>query len=186
MEYISAILITIFYLIPFAYLIDIIFNLIQIPFAIAGKVPVYVIMLYKTYLTCQFFNFFAHSYVDNNLLNPFPFLIVYSIILLFLIGAPINNEHDNANRTYIFISMCISIPILWLIYFFNISVLAQPVEWFAELIKLMLQIPVIGNILEFILNALSGGLAIVFIIIVAILMIVGIYKVIAIFQKEEN
>lgn len=181
--YIGSIVYTVFLFIPFAYLCDFLFNILQIPFALIHRYAARLVYLYKTYIVCQFFSLLASVYVPKFNLSPIILLILYSIILFIIHSSAysdvLNNDYQNGthNAPFCAIVAFLSIPTLWIIYFLNIRTLNQPAMWFFKAIYFLYDVPIIGSVLKFISRAISGGAILFFIIFLIIALITIVVKI---------
>ena len=193
LDYISAVVTTIILTIPFVFLADLIFDILQIPFALIHRYAARVVFVYKIYILCQFFSLLTNAYVQKYNVISIVILLIHSVFLFFVLSGAVRdarqNDYENGTNHSVFVGITslIAIPGLWLIYYFDVSLLNQPVIWFCEMIKYLYKIPIIGDLLKFLTNAASGTTIIVFIIAIIsllILLFVKLFKFIR--DKREN
>lgn len=192
-DYISAVVTTIVLSIPFVFFSDLIFDILQIPFALIHRYAARVVFVYKIYILCQFFSLLTNAYVQKYNVFSIVILLIHSVFLFFALSGAVRdarqNDHENGTNHSVFVSITslIAIPGLWLIYYFDVSLLNQPVIWFLEMIKFLYKVPIIGDLLKFLTNAASGTAIIVFIIIIIIFLIVLFVKLFDFIRgKREN
>ena len=77
----------------FSKLITLIFNIIQIPFAVVSRTAVYIVLVFRTYFLSLFSAVCVWVAVQNSL-SPIPFLIVLACVLFGEIIAPYKNNED--------------------------------------------------------------------------------------------
>lgn len=175
MNYIRAIASTTFLSIPFIFIWEYAFNILQIPFALIHKYAVRMVFVYRMYILCQFYAILTSIYAETYGISPVPLLIFESLLLWFSLSSALPQTRRNDCETgsnhssFVTITGFCSLPALWLIYYFNISILNQPVLWFLWLITLIYAIPIIGSILKFFTNATTGFALLFFVIITAVL-----------------
>lgn len=83
MNYFLAISASLAYWIPFVILLDIVFYVIQIPFAMIHRYAVYAVMLIKLFLQCSFFSYLAINISYYSQIHIIPFYIVFIVVLYF-------------------------------------------------------------------------------------------------------
>ena len=162
MDYVRAIASTIFLSIPFVIVLDIAFNVLQIPFAIIHRYAARLVFVYKMYLLSQFYAILTRFHVESQNLLPIVLLIANSLIIYFVISSAVSsakrNDYEQGmdNATFVGIVSLASIPSLWIVYYLNITLFVQPIAWFARLLDFAYDIPIIGNILAFFTRASAG------------------------------
>lgn len=159
MNYIKAILSIIFISIPFLCLFEYIFNIIQIPFAVIHRYAVRIVFIYKMYLTCQFYFVMTKYLSDKYDVNPIILLLI-GTFFVFLSTSAVDHKDESTDK-FVSITTLLSIPILWIIYYFKITILSQPIIWFCNLLYFIYRIPIIGRIITFIASTISGWFLIV-------------------------
>lgn len=135
----------------FSKLITLIFNIIQIPFAVVSRTAVYIVLVFRTYFLSLFSAVCAWVAVQNSL-SPIPFLIVLSCVLFGEIIAPYKNNEDEPNiQKYLALSAILSVVLFLLLYFSGMFPLIQVPLFFFSAASWVLNLPVIGAFLNFIL-----------------------------------
>lgn len=180
MDYVRAIASTIFLSIPFVFVLDMAFSVLQIPFAIIHRYAVRLFYVYKMYLLSQFYAMLARHYSESQGLSPFVMLIVNSLIILFVVSLEISDieagdyETGADNGAFAAVASLCSIPAFWLVYYLDVTFLNQPVVWFAKLFVLACEIPILGNVLSFFARAsIAWVLLLPLIVVVAIIKLIG-------------
>ena len=190
--YISAIIYTIFYSIPYFIICDIAMNLLQFPFALIHRYAARLVFIYKVYIACQFFAIFAKTYVSEVGLNPIILLAIYSVMLFYSYSGAVRDAKNDipynrkGNVAFLAWTATLSVPALWLIYYFDITLLNQPATWLLYVIYRIFGIPVLGNILKFILNAITG-MSLFFIIPIGLFLAIALpYKLIELIREKTG
>ena len=164
MDYLLAVIITIFLLAPFVIMSDTIFKLLQIPFALIHRYAACAVVVLQIYMLCQYFNIlimsfthempFLNTYMKVELQNPAILIVIFTAILILILLSMIYSAPEK-DRKFLFILSLISVPSFWIIYFCKITFLYQPIKWYFYLIEWILDIPILGNLLGFALVGLG-------------------------------
>lgn len=171
---------TVFYIICFLLVGGIVFPIVQIPFAMIHKYAVWVFLFYQEYLTAVFFAMMVRVGVEQEFLSPVILLIIMCATYLITRLMTLERSELADTTIYILILKIIGVILIPLIYYFNFLFAAQPVLWFFKLMKFLFELPVIGKILTFILQSLSGFSVIFGILIIIII----ISKISSFFTKK--
>lgn len=139
----------------FSKLINLAFNIIQIPFAAIGRTAVYGILFFRTFLFSLFLSVCVWIAEQNNL-PTLPFLIVFSFALFGEIMSPYNNNDlDASSQTYIAYSSIIAVVMFLILYFFKFFPLIKLPLLFFSATSWVLNLPYVGSFLNLILPFLS-------------------------------
>nr|WP_191410373.1 hypothetical protein [uncultured Agathobaculum sp.] len=139
----------------FSKLITLIFNIIQIPFAVVSRTAVYIVLVFRTYFLSLFSAVCVWVAVQNSL-SPIPFLIVLACVLFGEIIAPYKNNEDEPDiQKYLALSAILSVVLFLLLYFSGMFPLIQVPLFFFSAASWVLNLPVVGAFLNFILPFLS-------------------------------
>lgn len=157
----------IFIIITFLYILDHLANFALAPFALIHKSVLYIAFIYEMYLLAQFFKMFTVLFVDLYRTSAFTFLIVFSVMIFFMFfGEQADKHHEKISKrfqslfelcfseffcerlkiietskkkTFYKVTAFCSIPTLWLIYYLDINFLNQPLIWFINCMKFLLE-----------------------------------------------
>lgn len=112
MNYFLAISASLAYWIPFAFLLDIIFYFLQIPFALIHRYAVYAVRFIKLFLQCSFLSYLAMNISYYSQIHILPFYIVFIAVLYFQKLKYFRNT-DNKNNMELGTLCCYAfIPVL--------------------------------------------------------------------------
>lgn len=191
MEYLLATVFTIFYLAPFLFMSDLVFKLLQIPFALIHRYAARAVVVLQMYMLCQYFSTFVMSftgelpfvkgYVRMPVSNPIILMVIYTVILIFVLLSMAFSAADK-DRNFLLILSILSVPALWVIYLCKITFMYQPIQWFFWLIEWLLAIPILGNILGFAMV----GFGLFFIFKLVVLLPMAIVRLIADSKQDKN
>ena len=177
LEHIRVIASMIFLSIPFFYVLDFVFNIVQIPFALIHRYAAGAVFVYKMYLLCQFYSMLTFVYVGKEQVNAIVLLVVSSLILWFTAGSAMyNTQRSGASNwrnqeAFVGIVSLSCVPALWIIYYLRITFLSRPVLWFLQAIEAAYRIPIIGGVLSFFTRATAGTAVISIVVIVGIALV---------------
>ena len=149
------------------------FGIIQIPFALISRTAVYAVMVFRTYFLSLFSAVCIMIAAQNNL-STIPFLVVFACILFGEVISPYkNNEDEPSTQNYIACSAVVSVILFLLLYFSNTFPLIAVPRLFFSAAAWILNLPIIGSILNFLLPFLCF-ITCVFLLFNAILLIIAV------------
>jgi membrane protein len=191
MEYLLATVFTIFYLMPFLLMSNLVFKLLQMPFALIHRHAARAVVVLQIYMLCQYFSTFVMSftgelpfvkgYMRITVSNPIILMVICTVILIFVMLSMAFSAADK-DRNFLLILSILSVPALWVIYLCKITFIYQPVQWFFWLIEWLLAIPILGNILGFAMV----GFGLFFIFKLVVLLPMAIVRLIADSKQDKN
>ena len=191
MEYLLAVLFSIFMLVPFLYILDFTFKLLQMPFALIHRYAARAVVVLEIYMLCQFFNTlvmiftgelpFVNGHMQISISNPIILMVIFTVIIIFVMLSMSFAAADK-DRNFLLILSVLSLPALWVIYLCKITFIYQPVQWFFWLIEWLLAIPILGNILGFAMV----GFGLFFIFKLVVLLPMAIVRLIADSKQDKN
>ncbi len=161
MDYIRTITWSLFYYVIFEITFGNILNLLQSIGNIIHKYIGRVFVVYKTYLTCMLLSSLANTYTTKHGLNAVALLVFFSILLFIYAMGSFNATKENDvtyggnNSNFAALVGVLSVVAVWFIYYFNLYCLSAPIEWFSHIILFILDIPILGKIIIFLVDTLS-------------------------------
>lgn len=176
MEYIKAIIWSLFYLILFDFTLGRILNLLQYLGNLFHKYVGRIFIIYKEYLMCVLLSTFTETYVEKHGMNANILLAFFTFILfLFTITSykdTVKNDityggHNSTSAALIGISFMI---LIWFIYYSELYILTEPVLWFMNIISSILNIPILGDIITIVGNVATGAILIYMIFMTIVLL----------------
>lgn len=157
MNYIRAITWSLFYYVIFDLTFGNILNLLQHAANIIHKYVGRIFVIYKAYLMCVMFSLFTELCAIKGI-NSVGLLIFITIFLfIYAMGsfnATKNNDAVYGGRNSDFAALVgvSSIIAVWFIYYFKLYILHEPAKWFMYIMSFIPEIPVLGNIITFLIN----------------------------------
>lgn len=88
------------YYLPIMILSELLFYVLQIPFAAIHRYAVYAVMLIKLCFQCSFLSYMAIHITVNNNLEPLPFAIVFLLVIYFQQLHYFKTENNEASMQY--------------------------------------------------------------------------------------
>lgn len=146
-----------FYLIAYLvlnFLLGVVFNLIQIPFAFISRIAVYALFLIKTYIISLYFAFCTFACVNAGL-SQIPLFIIFSFVLFADNTSSMRNAKDDGERTCYLLSAIISIILFFVIFFNRIFYGKEILLKYFSIVEAFLKLPIIGDIISFVLPLFS-------------------------------
>ena len=146
-----------FYLIAYLvlnFLLEMVFNLIQIPFAFISRTAVYALFLIKTYIISLYFAFCTFACVNAGL-SQIPLFIIFSFVLFADNTSRIKAARDNSEMNYHFISAIISIILFFVIFFNRFFYGKEILLKYFSIVETFLKLPIIGDITNYFLPLFS-------------------------------
>lgn len=162
MDYIRAIIWSIFYLVIFDFTLGKILNFFQSLGNILHRYVGRIFIIYKEYLMCVLLSTFTETYVERHNMNA---NVLLGFFTFFLLAFTVASYKDTKENDYAYgghnsdsaalIGMSFTI-LIWFIYYFKLYFLTKPIEWFKQIISFVLDIPILGSIISFIGNIFTG------------------------------
>ena len=146
-----------FYLIAYLvlnFLLGVVLNLIQIPFALISRTAVYSLFLIKTYIISLYFAVCTFACVNTGL-SQIPFFIIFSFVLFADNTSRIKAARDNSEINYHFISAIISIILFFAIFFNRFFYGKEILLKYFSIFEAFLKLPIIGDIINYFLPLFS-------------------------------
>lgn len=154
LEYINYIGFFLLFCVPFTYILNLAFLVIQIPFAVISRGAVYFVCAFRTYFYALYFAI-PTAAASLNGFSPIPFLVIFSFALFVGVSGAMRSTEDSSERTYIGVSALLSVPLYIAMSLLPFLAGQTVIHRYLELCAMLFNIPVFGDILTFLLPLLS-------------------------------
>lgn len=158
LDNLHAIIVSLCWFVPLGYVLNFLFNYIQIPFALLGKPAVFFIFTVKTYYLSLYCCLFIKVLIQRGYnINSFLVTVLLSLFLLLyhLPGTRQNDTVTNWSIILAFLQGVISVILIVVLPFFNSYILPQPASWYISFVLWLVDVPVIGWLLSVIFTSLA-------------------------------
>lgn len=161
MTYLFFITSTFLLTIPLMFLVDFVFNILQLPFALINRFAVYIVFAFKTYIVCLYYVLLIDYGIMKYDLLALPLVIAFSIILLYMMNMAVGSgsrDNDNSATVVLGIFSYLTVPLIFILYYFNIRYFDNQLGW---IIKLFDQILSFSPILNFFLTIIGTSILLI-------------------------
>lgn len=182
--------------IPFIYLSDLFFHLIQIPFALIGKWASYICLIIQLYFTSQFFNVSASyvcSYFKSNIIITYFFVSIYYLFVMYMGTADFYQKkkslYPSASEDFIksMILVLLSTAFISIAGYNGIKWLCLPLTYYCEFFIVLFKIPILG-VITIVLLSIIPILMIIFYLPLIITLIISALVLLKnkLFKKDQS
>ena len=136
---------------PFTFVLNLIRNLLEFPISKLGRIPVYILRTIVHYLLCMYYTVSVIMFCDFNELSGIPFLIITSFSVFMSIISQARDAADDQATAFFSISSVIFVIVHIVTYIKGLVAGGEVIASYFLLASKVLEIPLIGDILNFIL-----------------------------------
>ena len=167
---------------PFIFVMNIVVNSLKIPLSSLGRIPIYILYTLSHYLFCLFYVMSVYAFSSYFDLSPVPFLVFTSFSIYTGIMSEARGADSENAVAFFSISSVVFVIVHILMYYNSFFFGMDVVISYYDIVSGVMNIPFLGDILNFILPAV----ALIALVAVAASFLIVFFGLISSFLPKNN